>query len=98
MTEYLIEKRQESDRLPIDRRVADNHTALLHHFLSLPVSQRIGCIPTNAHQSNGYWKSHPFGGPACWFVQFSRAAVYLNAMISLHNAKNHIEQVDPFFC
>src|SRR5674476_606328 len=41
----------------------DKHTTLLHHLFQLAVAQRISRVPTDAHQKDVDWESHPFGSP-----------------------------------
>lgn len=39
----------------------DKYATLLHHFLQIALTQRIRCIPTNAHQIHVGREAHPFG-------------------------------------
>jgi hypothetical protein len=39
--------------------MVDRHTALLHHFFEMPVTQGIGRVPANADQNYIDQKSHP---------------------------------------
>ena len=45
---HLLDERQETNRPPLDRRMGDRYAALFHHFLDVPVAQRVsrtGCRP-----------------------------------------------------
>ena len=37
----------------------NKHTALLHHFFQMAIAQRIGRVPTEAHQNDVEWEAHP---------------------------------------
>ena len=57
---HLLHERQETNRPPVDRRMVDRYAALFHHLLEVPVTQRVGRIPTDADQDDIDGKAHPF--------------------------------------
>jgi hypothetical protein len=57
---HLLDQRQKPNRPPVDRRMVDRNAALLHHFLEMPIAQRVGCIPPDANQDHSDQKAHPF--------------------------------------
>jgi len=57
---HLLDERQKTNRPPVDRRMVDRNAALLHHFLEVPIAQRVGCIPPDANQDHIDRKAHPF--------------------------------------
>ena len=40
--------------------MVDRHAALFHHFLKVPVAQRVGRVPADADQDHIDGKAHPF--------------------------------------
>lgn len=59
-TGHLLDRGQETNLPPIDRRMADRRAALFHHFFQVSVAQRICYVPANADQDHIDRKAHPF--------------------------------------
>ena len=57
---HFLDERQETDRLPVDRRMADRYTTLFHHLLEMPATQRVRHVPADADQNHVSRKTHPF--------------------------------------
>jgi len=60
LVEKLIEDRQRPAGPTADSGMVNQHPALYHHLLKMPVAQRIRRVPANAYQNPLDRKSHPF--------------------------------------
>jgi hypothetical protein len=43
-----------------NRRMVNRHASLGHHFLDVPVAQRVGCVPANTDQDDVSRETHSF--------------------------------------
>ena len=61
LAEHLLKQGQKPDCPAIYRGMVDKHAAFLHHFLQMPVAQRISRVPTDANQNHVDWEARSFG-------------------------------------
>lgn len=57
---HLLDEWQETDRPTIDRRMVDRNNMLFHHFLYVPVAQRVSRIPSNTDPDDFDRETHSF--------------------------------------
>lgn len=52
LASHLLDEWQETDHPSIDGRMVNRHATFLHHFLDVPVDQRVRNLPSNADQDD----------------------------------------------